>query len=161
MANEYDPTSAILSGNTYDINAVISALKDDLPVITARDHDGADKTIASTTFSTINTVTITAALDEWLLIIGQVSFSSGTDGDQAKFQLTVDGTQFDPSSTARCNGASTGGETNHMTLVLAREISDGGSAGTYDIDLDWARNSGADTVYLTHATLDVFQFKKQ
>lgn len=147
MAN-YDPTSDIIAGTEGDTDALISSLKDDLP--TKYEYYSIDNT--STPISTSSgtpvtvpsashTVTLDAAQDENIEIIGEMQFS-GSAGNETIALDIYDGSTALRTVRGQAQAASTNG---YKQQLYIRHVIKGGVSGSQTYSMRWY--IGGTTVY--------------
>jgi len=148
--------SSFLTGNTANFGTLITNINK-IPVSWSQGSAGS-VSVASTTYSTLASVSKAVETDDLILLIARPFFSS-SDGvsSLAKFRFYQDSSALGAESVCKAAGNDTGGSQQTETIYHILE----NVSGTITWSLKMARSSGAGTIYSLSSVIDVLLFKKR
>lgn len=152
----YD-ASGIKSGNTLNLEQLITELGSKLPCAPGNNTAGALSS-ASSTYVTAASKTLAVTTDDVIVVAGMINFSI-SDGASTlgAARLYQDTTLITADYFLADTTSSSGGARNSTTLVYYAE----NLSGSVAFSLKFARFSGAGTVYTVSSQVSVYQFKKR
>lgn len=150
--------SIIKVGNTLNLEQLVTELTSSLPCKPYTGSGGATS-VASSTFSTCASVSVSCSLDEIYFVIGELNYSvSDGNASVGAIGLYRDSTVITTHTYKLVSAdSSTGGERSSASIgTWVENIS-----GTISFALKFARQSGSGTIYSAASEVRVLQLKKR
>lgn len=159
----YDPTSLILSGTKGDVNALISSLKDDLPVLVSSDgHTGFSYAPGgSTTFSTIDSIAITAESDEAIIVVSTGSMSGSSVSHSWYLRHNFSGASLNAERSVRFTPTVTDTGGQQVAYAVCTAFADFSGAKTVVLEVGNSDSGPSSTFYSNVGTTYVFQLRRR
>lgn len=151
-------SASTVLGATQD-SAILQGLLESLALNDTIDSWTTIQSMASGTFASLKSVSVTVAADEIIYFISVAAVSCGTNAEQIQFKHVINSVDQTPETpyTQRGAGNTAGDDDTIITISRVQDL----TAGAKTFDLQWKRLSGAGTIYSLRGKLFALRFKRR